>query len=88
MKTEEEIADEIVKGLTRKDVDVIMSVHAADDMIQFHHSTGMWVRNHYGLWKKSWEPEIKNGVDWSPQHPDAISARILELVWTKVHQKT
>jgi len=54
-----------------------------EDLIQYHSSTGRFIRNHYRLWEKKWEPEMVDGSDHSPHHPDAISMRVIESVWEK-----
>jgi len=56
-----------------------------------HVSLYMWVRNHYGLWYDSplthiWRtyPEthdIRDGIDYSQDHPDAVSDAIITAVW-------
>ena len=48
---------------------------------QFHHSFGRWIRNKYNLWYIPWEPEIRDGTDYSPYHPDQASMTIIEEVW-------
>lgn len=53
------------------------------DLIKYHHGLGRQIRNEFGLWELSWEPKIENGVDASPDHPDAISMRIIESVWER-----
>lgn len=42
-----------------------------------HHTLGRHLRNHAGLWEHSWEPELIEGVDHSPNHPDAISMKVI-----------
>lgn len=54
-----------------------------EDLVSYHLSMGQFIRNHFGLWKQPWEPEIKDGIDYSPNHPDAVSTRILETLWEK-----
>lgn len=81
----EKIASDVFDHLTPEEFVTIRGVEAADDMIQFHHTAGMNIRNEYSLWKHKWTPVIVNGVDMADDHPDAISAKILELVWEKVH---
>lgn len=44
----------------------------------FQSHLGRYIRNRYGFWKHEWKPEIRNGIDCSPQHPDAISAAIIK----------
>ena len=54
-----------------------------EDLISLHHGMGRWIRNNYNLWKISWEPELKDGVNYSPNHPDAISQTIIEELWKR-----
>jgi hypothetical protein len=49
----------------------------------WHMTLGTWVRNEYDLWSVPWEPEIRDGVDYSPFHPDQLSATILQEVWKR-----
>lgn len=56
-----------------------------DDLIQYHHGFGTAVRNEYKLWKRQWTPEVRDGVDYSPEHPDAISQTIIETIWNKLN---
>lgn len=42
---------------------------------------GRWVRNRFRMWENaSWEPDIRGGVDYSPNHPDNRSAVIIASV--------
>lgn len=50
-------------------------------LIRYHHTLGTAIRNEFELWKFPWEPEIVAGIDVSPNHPDAISQRIIVDVW-------
>jgi len=54
-----------------------------DSLYLLHHGFGTWIRNHYKLWELKWEPELRDGVDYSPNHPDAISMTIIKEVWKK-----
>ena len=53
-----------------------------ENLGKYHFSFGMTIRNKCGLWRdgSDWVPKIKDGVDVSPDHPDAISMRIIERV--------
>lgn len=85
-RSEDDIASEVFKNLSYEDVDAIKKVPHPADMIEYHHTVGRWIRNHYKLWERPYTPEInQHGVDVSEQHPDAISDRILQKVWIKVH---
>lgn len=52
-----------------------------EDLIKYHHSLGRDIRNEFGLWQYAWTPQIENGFDMSPDHPDAVSMRVIETVW-------
>lgn len=59
-----------------------------EQLVSYHSSLGRKIRNRYKLWQNSWETELINGVDHSPNHPDQISMRIIEKIWDKMHEKT
>lgn len=48
---------------------------------KYHMNIGLWIRNHYNLWTYKWEPELIDGVDYSPYHPDQLSNTIIKAVW-------
>ena len=54
-----------------------------DKLIGYHDSLGRNIRNRLHLWDNEWVPDIRDGIDYSPNHPDAISQRIIEAVWEK-----
>ena len=51
---------------------------------EYHHSLGRDIRNCFDLWQHKWIPELENDVDVSDEHPDAVSMRVIQLVWKKV----
>lgn len=46
-----------------------------EDMIEFHHSVGRWIRNNWGLWTKG--PLYYYFLDLGLFHPDDMSSIIL-----------
>ena len=56
-----------------------------EDLISFHHTLGQDIRNSFGLWNCTWYPEIVDGVDMSPEHPDAVSMTVIEEVWSVIN---
>ena len=57
---------------------------ADNNSMSMHHTTyGRWIRNKYNLWEIPWEPELKNGIDYSPFHPDCVSATLLKELWNR-----
>lgn len=84
LTTEEEIAKDLISHLSP--LDKIALKHDRSAVWSF----GRFVRNHYGLWDKDhpltreWtqnigERDIRDGIDWSKNHPDNVSGRILAL---------
>ena len=67
-----------------KDINAFYSMEwNGQDLISLHHGMGTWIRNNYNLWEIPWTPEIREGVDYSPEHPDAISQTIIEELWKR-----
>lgn len=52
-----------------------------EELNQYHHYVGQNIRNKFRLWTYPWEPEMKDGFDCSPEHPDAVSMRVIERAW-------
>lgn len=50
-----------------------------EESVAMHSSLGRHLRNHAKLWEDKWEPVIwVDGVDYSENHPDAISSRVIK----------
>ena len=77
---------EIVYGwlLEADEPDKHLFINAKDhELVQYHHTLGRRIRNEFDLWSNSWEPELINGIDYSVDHPDSVSMRIIRAVWNK-----
>ena len=77
-----------------------MSKSTFHDVSALHHSFGQWIRNHYGLWderhplvhdwfafpdKRDVRDDVDySNVDYSEDHPDQVSTRVMEMVWKKL----
>lgn len=64
-----------------------INMPAEDLGMNYHHSLGMQIRNHFGLWNYEWEPQIKDGVDCSPEHPDALSMQVMKTLWKSMQEE-
>lgn len=69
-----ELMQEIYENFSR--VDKLWFL--GEDPCMMHHTLGRHLRNHANLWQDEWEPELVEGVDHSPNHPDAISSKVIE----------
>ena len=58
-----------------------------DKLIRHHTTLGRTIRNEFKLWETSWTPDIRDGVDYSPNHPDQLSMSVMERVWEKLHKE-
>lgn len=56
-----------------------------EEMINYHHGAGTWIRNNWGLWKGSTLSRYLNGLGL--QHPDDMSAVIFDSFWYKLHNR-
>ena len=77
----------IVEGWFRKDTDENKREFlkaSKEDLVGYHTSLGRSIRNEFKLWDREWKPDIQNGVDYSPDHPDHISMRVIEEVWRRL----
>lgn len=81
--SEDEIVNELVYGLSKQEVDLLLEI-PFDDLIGLHHSVGRQIRNQYKLWDCR-NPYVETEHETSPSHPDQMSQRIIEKVWKKVH---
>lgn len=67
------LMEEIYKNFSRADKLWFLG----ENPIRMHSGLGMHLRNHANLWQDTWEPELINDVDCSPNHPDAISSKVI-----------
>ena len=84
--TEDEIAKEIMEQMPVFLKEEFCSLRP-EQLSQTHNSLGRYIRNRYKLWDAPWERQIVSGMDISPDHPDAVSMRIVEIAHRIVNQK-
>jgi hypothetical protein len=89
----DEIVDHLYGTLSEKELDEVMKM-TESQMRALHHGFGTWIRNSYGLWATThplttkWHNDpsshdIQDHVDYSLDHPDAVSNEILSSLWRK-----
>jgi hypothetical protein len=81
-----EITDLVMHWFGTADPQMQMEFQATRfaDLHRFHQSIGQDIRNEFRLWEQPWEPDLVGGVDMSPNHPDALSMKVIEEVWRRV----
>lgn len=79
--TNEEIAQEVYNKWYKTWAPTDQAYFRKHSYIEFHHGIGRNIRNEFKLWDRPpHEPELINGIDYSPNHPDAVSSWILQRV--------
>jgi hypothetical protein len=53
-------------------------------LVKYHSTLGRSIRNEFKLWETEWKPDMHDGVDCSPNHPDQLSMRVIENVWDRL----
>jgi hypothetical protein len=88
-------ADDILNELPQEETDYLKAL-PENDLPMLHVSWGRGIRNGCGLWDPEhpltthWhkfpnERDLRDGVDYSVDHPDAVSMSIMKLVYAKVN---
>lgn len=83
----DEAVDEVVKGLTLKEVEDAISCDSQIWGIKVHGTFGEQIRNDFELWQRSTALNIDVWDRWQVWHADDISAIILYAVWCKLRKQ-
>lgn len=82
--TPDQIAADLVKIMDPYEITQLKEFEEKK-LISLHHGFGTAIRNEYLLWHpnnphtlKNHTPEVTDGVDYSPLHPDDVSMRVIE----------
>lgn len=81
----ESLINTLVDNLKIKEIDLIKSISNSNEMIQFHHSYGRWLRNTFHLWDEN-SNYHKVFVEFGINHPDDMSYIILIGMWYKINK--
>lgn len=76
-----EVHAELMKAPQANQDEFLLAEWSDHSLIDYHHSLGRHIRNNYSLWTFEWEPELRDGIDYSKYHPDNISMEIIKEVW-------
>jgi hypothetical protein len=82
-KNIEESFHELNRILKSKDIETIKNLKSRDEMIQYHHGLGMWLRNNWGLWGGSRLQQyfLRKGIT----HPDNMTGLLLPYYYDWLH---
>lgn len=81
----DDMVDEVYRWFMLADENerIMFKATEEDELVRYHHTLGMNIRNHFKLWGEKWTPFFIDGVDYAPNHPDAISMHVIKAVWKK-----
>ena len=82
----ETYANTILNELSVHDKSHMITIGDNDELALLHHSLGQYIRNKFKLWSVSWTPELVDGIDYSPNHPDAVSFKVIENIYNMLKQ--
>lgn len=81
----EQIAESVLSNMTEEDKNVILHYGEREQLHRLHQGLGRDIRNEYNLWERPFEPQINDeGVDVSPEHPDAVSMQVIETIYEQL----
>jgi len=83
----EDMVNEVVQLLCKETLKEIKKEFVntpKKQLVKFHGTLGRTIRNEFKLWETNWTPEIRDGVDYAPDHPDQLSLRVMQEVWEKL----
>ena len=86
--SEQEIANDFYQTMDNVERQFVKDIPDRKFMELYSDTVGQFIRSEYHLWDRPpHRPEIIDGIDISPQHPNSISGRILENIWDLCHAK-
>ncbi|WP_242108931.1 DUF6794 domain-containing protein [Luteimonas aquatica] len=60
-----------------------LAAMSREDLAGTHFGIGLYIRNHYGLWRGN-QSLLKSACDGSTCHPDDASGKIVEALWQRL----
>lgn len=82
--TLDECMEALKMALSAEDQIALLS-SSKDDLIQYHHGLGRWIRNNWGLWKSG--PLLDHMQSLGFIHPDDMSGSIIREFWARMNNK-
>ena len=80
----EDMVQELLADLNEEQRNQLRSMQKGE-LAGLHFSYGMYIRNHFRLWDYEFVPMIdERGVDVAPDHPDALSMKVIESLWLEL----
>ncbi|MFM7009081.1 MAG: DUF6794 domain-containing protein [Betaproteobacteria bacterium] len=77
-----DVVEDLYANLPVDDLEFLKNTPEAN-LIQFHFSTGMRIRNYYRLWEPG-NPYVDLNDEKSPFFPDQWSQSVIEALWQKL----
>ncbi|TVQ14874.1 MAG: hypothetical protein EA364_03340 [Balneolaceae bacterium] len=75
--------DQLDQFLSAENIDTLKALQSENDLVMYHFSLGLWMRNNWGLWRGS--RLTKHFNDLGIYHPDDMSGIILVSYWRRLN---
>jgi type VI protein secretion system component Hcp len=59
-----------------------------ENLVVFMSSLGQNILKTFNLWYYTWDKKIKDGVDVSEEHPEAVALRVIEETWRQLQDES
>ncbi len=59
-----------------------------ENLVVFMHTLGQNILKTFNLWYYPWDKKIKDGVDVSEEHPEAVALRVIEETWRQLQDES
>ena len=84
-RTVAEAVNRLIQEMSEEDRETLKNT-PEKDLIMYHFSLGMWIRNEFGLWQGN-DELLKSCRKKDPLiHPDDVSSIIIEELWKKLNK--
>lgn len=77
--------DHLLMSMTAQQL-VDLKTAKAEELVQFHFSLGLSIRNDFGLWRDD-TPLGRYALE-THKDPDAVSMEIIRLAWISLHEES
>ena len=83
-----EIVEEVLAWFEKAPKNNRMNFLASSEagLIVYHDNLGRTIRNKFKLWERKWTPDLSFDIDYSEDHPDTISQRVIVEVWRRANE--
>ena len=86
-QTLEECFEFFRKEMPLTDIQALLAIEDQNQLFQFHHGLGQWIRNTWGLWTGPYEKNPLKASLKHLEHPDEMSMEIIKYCWKRFKEE-